>query len=208
MHDLFQMSDLGPLCYYLGIEVRQEPGKITLCQGSYAEKILETAGMGSCNPCHTPVETRLKLGKHNGGDAVDATHYRSVIGSLRYLVNSRPDIAYAVGIVSRYMEAPGVQHWALVKQILPYVRGLSSKGTPVKSGYGCVYRARLSEPALIGYSDSDHAGDVDDRKSTTGTLFFLGSSVITWALQKQKIVALSLCEAEYVAAAVAACQGL
>lgn len=194
------MSDLGLLSYYLGIEVQQEAGKISICQGSYARKILDSAGMGSCNPCHTPAETRSKVGKRNGGDPVDATLYRSVIGSLRYLVNSRPDIAYVVGIASRFMEAPGTQHWALVKQILRYVRGTIS--------YGCVYRAGSGEPVVVGFSDSDHAGDVDERKSTTGTLFFLGSSVISWASQKQKIVALSSCEAEYVAASAAACQGL
>ena len=200
MKELFRMSDLGLLSYYLGIEVRQETDKIVLCQGSYVEKILDAAGMGGCNLCHTPAETRSKIGKRNGGEAIDATLYRSIIGSLRYLVNSRPDIAYAVGIASRFMEAPGKQHWSLVKQILRYVKGTI--------GYGCVYRAGAAEPSLIGYSDSDHAGDVDERKSTSGTLFFLGSSVITWASQKQKIVALSSCEAEYVAASAAACQGL
>uniref|UniRef100_A0ACD5WYF1 Uncharacterized protein n=1 Tax=Avena sativa TaxID=4498 RepID=A0ACD5WYF1_AVESA len=171
MHELFRMSDLGLLSYYLGIEVHQEDGKISLCQRNYAEKILESAGLSNCNSCQIPAETRSKVGKRNGGTAVDATLYRSVIGSLRYLVNTRPDISYAVGIASRFMEAPGTQHWALVKQILWYVRGTL--------GYGCIYRAGASEPVVIGYSDSDHAGDVDERKSTTGTLFFLGSSAVT-----------------------------
>uniref|UniRef100_A0ACD6A2Q2 Uncharacterized protein n=1 Tax=Avena sativa TaxID=4498 RepID=A0ACD6A2Q2_AVESA len=200
MQEMFRMSDLGLLSYYLGIEVKQEVGKILLCQGSYAEKILEAAGMSGCNPSHTPAETKSKIGRRNGGEAVDATLYRSVISSLRYLVNSRPDIAFAVGIASRFMEAPGRQHWGLVKQILRYVRGTI--------GYGCVYRATAIEPKLVGYSDSDHAGDVDERKSTSGTLFFLGSSAVTWTSQKQKVVAISSCEAEYVAASSAACQGL
>lgn len=92
MQELFQMTDLGLLSYYLGIEVKQERGMITACQSSYAAKILEDAGMRDCNPSLTPMEHRLKVVK-NTGEAVDATRYRSIIGSLRYLVNTHPDIA-------------------------------------------------------------------------------------------------------------------
>ena len=106
MHELFEMSDLGLLSYYLGIEVRQEAGTITLCQSAYVGKILEAAGMAGCNSCHTPMENRLKLNKAGIGDVLDATSYRSLVGSLRYLCNTRPDITHAVGMVSRYMEAP------------------------------------------------------------------------------------------------------
>ncbi|XP_040254010.1 secreted RxLR effector protein 161-like [Aegilops tauschii subsp. strangulata] len=140
------------------------------------------------------MEHRLKLVK-NTGEAVDATRYRSIIGSLRYLVNTRPDIAYAVGVASRFMEAPGKQHWAIIRQILRYVRGTLNYGCPYKAGKGT---------GLTGFSDSDHAGDLTDRKSTTGLVFFMGPSVITWSSQKQKIVALSSCEAEYIAAATQA----
>jgi hypothetical protein len=199
MHNLFKMSDLGQLSYYLGIEVKQEKGEITLCQQAYAAKILEKAGMKNCNPCHTPMECRLKLSKDDGAEKVDATMYRSVIGSLRYLVNTRPDIAHAVGIASRYMEAPSTSHWAVVKQILRYLQGTLS--------YGCRYKAG-GETVLTGYSDSDFAGDIDDRKSTMGVVFFLGDNLVTWSAQKQKTVALSSCEAEYVAASTAACQGI
>ena len=201
MHQLFDMSDLGLLSYYLGIEVKQEAGMITLCQSAYAGKILEATGMTGCNTCHTPMENRLKLCKGNADDAVDSTRYRSIVGSLRYLCNTRPDITHAVGMVSRYMEAPTASHWAAVKQILRYVSGTT--------GYGCCYkRGSTTEPVLVGFSDSDLAGDVDDRKSTTGVVFFLNSGIITWTSQKQKVVALSSCEAEYIAAATAACQGV
>ncbi|KAM3197870.1 hypothetical protein ACQJBY_073132 [Aegilops geniculata] len=144
------------------------------------------------------MEHRLKVVK-NTGEAVDATRYRSIIGSLRYLVNTRPDIAYVVGVASRFMEAPGKQHWAIVRQILRYVRGTLNYGCTYKAGEGTV---------LTGFSDSDHAGDLTDRKSTTGLVFFMGPSVITWSSQKQKIVALSSCEAEYIAAATAATQAV
>jgi hypothetical protein len=117
------MSDLGLLSYYLGIEVKQEAGTITLYQKAYVGKILEGAGMAGCNPCHTPMENKLKMNKGRTDDAVDATHFWSIVGSLRYLCNTRPDITHAVGMVSRYMEAPTALHWAAVKQILRYVSG-------------------------------------------------------------------------------------
>lgn len=201
MKDMFSMSDLGLLSYYLGIEVAQAEDGISLCQSAYALKILEKTGMLDCNPCQTPMEERLKLSKNGEGPKVDPTYYRSVVGSLRYLVNTRPDISYAVGVVSRYMESPNSQHMAAVKQILKYIRGTLN--------LGCKYSQNKGEkPSLLGYSDSDHGGDVDDRKSTTGVLYFLGKSPITWLSQKQKVVAISSCEAEYIAAASAACQGL
>lgn len=200
MQRLFAMSDLGLLSYYLGIEVVQNDDGITLCQSAYVAKILQAAGMASCNATHTPMENRLKLGKAEPGAVLDATQYRSVVGSLRYLCNTRPDITFAVGIVSRYLEAPAASHWAAVKQILRYISGTAA--------YGCYYKRGDGAPVLTGFSDSDYAGDIDDRRSTTGVVFFLGSSAITWTSQKQKVVALSSCEAEYVAAASAACQGV
>ena len=201
MKKKFSMSDLGFLSYYLGIEVKQDGNGITLCQSSYAAKILEGAGMRNCNSCETPMECRLKLSKLKSGDPINPTEYRSIIGSLRYIVNTRPDLAFVVGVVSRYMEAPGKEHWAAVKHILRYLKGTM--------GYGCKYeRGAELKPILVGYSDSDYAGDPEDRKSTTGIGYFLGSSLVTWASQKQRIVALSSCEAEYVAAAAAACQGI
>jgi hypothetical protein len=200
MHELFQMSDLGALSYYLGIEVKQEGDRITVSQPSYAKKILQAAGMENCNPCQVPMEHRLKISKQIEGEVIDASKYRSLVESLLYLVNTRPDLSYAVGIVSRYMEAPGKQHWAALKQILRYVQG--------SLDLGCVYKASTGEEEITGYSDSDHAGDIDDRKSTSGLVFFLGSSAVTWASQKQKTVALSSCEAEYMAASTASCQAV
>ena len=118
MGELFQMSDLGLLSYYLGIEVVQAESAITLCQRSYAEKILETAGMTGCNACHTPMECRLKLRKEDDDKPCDSSLYRSIIGSFMYLTHTRPDITYAVGMVSRFMEKPTMTHWTTIKQIL------------------------------------------------------------------------------------------
>ena len=98
----FNMSDLGLLSYYLGIEVKQNAEGITLSQAAYAVKILESVEMKNCNPCATPMEVRLKLSKKKDEEIVDPTTYRSIIGSLSYLVNTRPDLAYAVGVVNRH----------------------------------------------------------------------------------------------------------
>ena len=165
MHQLFNMSDLGLLSSYLWIEVKQREGVITLCQSTYAEKVLEQACMKDCNPSHTTMEHRLQLIKGDTGGGIDVTKYRSVVGSLRYLCNTRPDITHAVGIVSRHMEAPGAPHWAAVKQILRYVRGTS--------GYGCCYKRTMEEAELVGYSDSDLAGEHEWHG-------VLGSNSVSW----------------------------
>jgi hypothetical protein len=197
----FSRSDLGLLSYYLGIQMDQKVGETTLCQGVYTLKILEQAGMKGCNLCHVPMENKLKLSKNDKTELVDKTKYRSIVGSLRYLVNTRPDIAYAVGIVSRYMKEPRASHWAAVKQILRYLARTVN--------FGCVYKKLNStEPMLVGFSDNDLIGDIDDQKSTSGSVFLLGTSLVTWASQKQRVVALSSYEAEYIASASVACQGI
>jgi hypothetical protein len=115
------MSDLGLLTYYLGMEVRQDVNEITICQKAYASKIVEKCNMANCNPTDTPMEQRMKLSSVVKGTEVDVTRYRSIIGSLRYLVNSRPDLEFAVGLVSRFMEAPGKEHCIAVEKIIRYV---------------------------------------------------------------------------------------
>jgi hypothetical protein len=201
MSSRFSMSDLGLLKLYLGIEVDQKPGVITLKQSAFAKKLLEKSGMADCNPVHVPIEPRLKLSQVSPNPPVDITMYRSIVGSLRYLVHTRPDISFAVGFVSRFMETPTTEHLSVVKQILRYIAGTLN--------FGCTYNACKddAEP-LIGFSDADHAGDVDDRKSTTGSLFFYGRCPISWQSQKQKSTALSSCQAEYMAASTTSCQAV
>jgi hypothetical protein len=121
MKSEFKMSDLGSLSFYLGIEVHQEEGKITLSQGAYATKIVENAGLVGCNPCATPMDPRIKLSRDSSATEVDGTAYRSIVGNLRYLVNTRHDIAFSVGYVSRFMERPTEEHLATVKRIIRYV---------------------------------------------------------------------------------------
>lgn len=196
----FEMSDLGLLSYYLGIEVNQKKNSITLSQSGYARKILSQFGMADCNPVKFPMEPKLQLTKEGDGKEVDATEYRRLIGCLRYLTHTRPDIDYAVGVVSRYMEKPTVMHYQAIKHILRYVQGTIN--------HGVIYCNRFGEEDLVGFTDSDLAGDVNDRKSTGGMSFYYGENLITWASQKQKTVALSSCEAAFMAATAAACQAL
>jgi hypothetical protein len=125
------MSDLGHLSLYLGIEVHQDKGKITLSQSAYATRIVERVGLSRCNPSATPTDPRLKLSRDNTVALVDVTEYKSLVGSLRYLVNTRSDLAYSVGFVSRFMEKPTEEHMVAVKRIIRYVAGTLK--------FGCQY---------------------------------------------------------------------
>ncbi|KAJ3686893.1 hypothetical protein LUZ61_016057 [Rhynchospora tenuis] len=187
----FEMTDLGLMKYFLGLEVRQENAGIFVSQEAYAKEILKKYKMDECNPVSTPMELGAKLSKFEGGDRVDASKYRSLVGSLRYLTCTRPDIAYSVGVVSRFMEEPKYSHWKAIKRILRYIKGTEALG---------LFYSNSEEYKLMGYSDSDWCGDVDDRKSTSGYVFYMGDTAFTWASKKQPIVTLSTCEAEYVAA--------
>ena len=158
MKNQFEMSDLGLLTSYLGIEVKQERGKIQLSQKSYALRILKQSGMSECNPAHTPIESRCKFGKESH-PRVNPTTYRSLMESLRYLTHRRPDLLFSVGYLSRYMENPTTEHMSAVKRILRYVKGTLD--------LGLVYEKNEADIKLVAYSDSDYAGDPDDRKSTT-----------------------------------------
>lgn len=200
MASKFDMCDLGKLTYYLGLEVHQGDGYIQLNQKGYAKKILKKAGMLHCNPSKVPMHPKDIVNKDEGGTEVNPTDFKSVVGGLRYLCHTRPDIAYSVGIVSRFMEHPTLLHQAAAKRILRYVQGTLD--------LGLIYSRDSDNKVLIGYSDSDLAGNVEDRKSTGGMVFYLNRSLITWASQKQKSVALSSCEAEFMAATAAACQAV
>ncbi|XP_074377069.1 secreted RxLR effector protein 161-like [Apium graveolens] len=123
-----------------------------------------------------------------------------MVGRLRYLVHTWPDISYAVGMVSRYMERPTILHQNVVKRILRYIKGTLD--------YGLIYSKQGGNNILTVYLDSDLTGNIDDRRSTGGIVFYLNENMITWMSQKQKCVALSSCEAEFMVATAAACQGM
>lgn len=199
MSSKFEMTDLGKLTYYLGIEVKYENNVILLHQEAYARKVLKEAGMEFCNPTHVPMNPNERLTLAEDEADVEATKYRKIVGCLRYMLHTRPDMAFSVGMVSRYMQTPKVSHLAAIKQILRYLKGTVSYGLSYKKG---------GMDVLTGYSDSSHNIDDDDGRSTSGHVFYLGESPITWCSQKQSTVALSSCEAEYMAANSAACQAV
>ncbi|KAG6470837.1 hypothetical protein ZIOFF_071917 [Zingiber officinale] len=196
----FEMSDLGLLSYYLGIEVEQQKSRILLRQSTYAKKILSQFKMADCNATKHPMEPKTQLHKDLEGTPVDATEYRCVIGCLRYLLHTRPDLSYPVGMASRYMERLTTMHHKVVKQILRYLKGTIH--------FGLTYIKGPQEISIFGYSDSDLAGDLDGRKSTSGMTFYFNESLVSWNSQKHKTVALSSCEAEFIAATTAACHAL
>jgi hypothetical protein len=181
MKATFQMSDLELLSFYLGIEVHRDDSGITLQQTAYAKRVVELARLTDCNPALTLMEERLKLSRDSTTEEVDATQYRRLVGSLRYLVHTRPDLAFSVSYVSRFMQRPMTEHQQAVKRIIHYVVGTLDLYYPRCPG----------EAHLVRYSDSDHVGDIDTSKSISGILFFFGKCLISWQSVKQQVVALS-----------------
>ncbi|KAK2426944.1 putative mitochondrial protein [Trifolium repens] len=171
--------------------IKQMEDTIFICQSKYARNIVRKFGMDNASHKRTPAPTHLKLTKDEQGVGVDQSLYRSMIGSLLYLTASRPDITFVVGVCARYQAEPKVSHLNQVKRILKYVNGTCD--------YGMMY-SHCEDSNLCGYCDADWAGSADDRKSTSGGCFFLGSNLISWFSKKQNCVALSTAEAEYVAA--------
>ncbi|WVZ84035.1 LOW QUALITY PROTEIN: hypothetical protein U9M48_031113, partial [Paspalum notatum var. saurae] len=196
----FKMSDLGLLSYYLGIEVRQGKHAIELCQSAYAQKLLERAGLKGCNPTQVPMQEKPKLSKNSTEEKVDATLYRSLSGGLRYFNSHTARYLFCCRIY--LWRTPHKNHMAAVKHLLRYIAGSCELGLAYPR------RKKNSDLHLIGFSDSDMGEDLDGRTSTSGMVFFLETCPISWQSQKQKIVALSTCEAEYIAGAAAACQGV
>ncbi|GAU49301.1 hypothetical protein TSUD_367130 [Trifolium subterraneum] len=198
----FEMTDLGHMTYFLGIEFLRTGQGILMHQTKYAKEILKKFEMDKCNSALSPTEPRLQLSKSTEEEDVDPTSYKQLIGSLRYLCNTRPDLAYSVGIVSRFMDRPKSSHLIAVKRILRYVKGTID--------YGVLFHAsdKKNECKLMGYTNSNWCGDVEDRKSTAGYIFYFGEAPISWCSKKELVVALSSCEAEYIAASLNTSQAI
>ena len=191
MKDKFEMTDLGLLNSYLGMEVRQSSANIFLSQRAYTDHILKVFKMNDCNAIKTPMEVHLKLQREAEGKLVKSTSFRSLIGSLWYLMNTRPDITYSVCYLSRFMDKPSSEHLVAAKRILRYLKGTMN--------FGILYKRGDKDMKITGYSDSDFAGDINDMKSTLGQILFMGGLPFTWNSVKQRVVALSTCEAEFIA---------
>lgn len=195
----FEMSDLGRLTYYLGIEVVQHENGITLCQERYAKKILEDTKMSECNAVHSPTESGLRVSKCQEEPAIDEREYRRNIGCLRYLLHTRPYLSFCIGVFSRYMHSPRETHGAALKQILRYLQGTLK--------HSLVFN-RCANTKLVGFSDSSQNVDEDDGRSTSGHIFYYSDSHISWCSTKKETVALFSCESEFMAETEAAKQAI
>lgn len=193
----FKMKDLGVLSWFLGIQFRCERDCIEMNQTQYVERILSKFKMSDCKPKAVPCELGAnKACESNGSEFENASLYREIVGSLIYLMTcTRPDLCYVVTYLSQHLSKPLKTHYGMAKQVLRYL-----KGTPCRP----LRFIKGSQPKLMGYSDSDWAMS-SDRRSISGYAFKLcnESSLISWKTRKQSIVALSTCEAEYVALATA-----
>ncbi|GKB08228.1 putative ribonuclease H-like domain-containing protein, partial [Tanacetum coccineum] len=188
----FEMSAMGELTFFLGLQVKQKPDGIFISQDKYVQDMLKKFDMESVRTATTPYEASKPKSKDEPDDAVNVHLYRSMIGSLMYLTASRPDIMFAVSACSRHQVTPLTSNLNAVKKIFKYLKGQPKLG---------LWYPRDSPFVLEAYSDSDYAGSHGDRKSTTGGCQFLGRRLISWQCKKQTIVATSSTEAEYVAAA-------
>ncbi|XP_013624365.1 PREDICTED: uncharacterized mitochondrial protein AtMg00810-like [Brassica oleracea var. oleracea] len=160
------MSDLGKLTYYLGIEVTQGADGIRIKQRGYVQGILVKTKMESCNYTHVPMHTSLKISKAEEEPEIDATSYQSTIGCLKYLLYTQSDLAFSVGVLSRYMQSPRESHGKAVKHLLGYIKGTTKHGLFFKLN---------GTTKITCYNHNSHSIDIDDGRSTTRFMFYLGT---------------------------------
>lgn len=189
----FDMKDLGEANVILGMKITRTESGITLDQSHYIEKILKRYNYFDRRPACTPSDPQVKLLKNNGV-AVRQKEYASIIGSLRYATDcTRPDIAYAVGVLCRFTSCPGPEHWDAIERVMRYLKKTSNLG---------IHYERF--PAIIeGYSDADWNSFSDDSKATSGYVFCIAGGAVSWRSKKQTILTHSTMEAELVALAAA-----
>ena len=198
LNSQFQMKDMGELHYCLGITIERDKTEksIRLHQKQYIPIMMRKFKLEDAKPMSTPADPNVKLCKDDGvSKAVDSTSYQSMLGSLLYaFITTRPDISQASAVVSKYNLNPSEAHLNALKRILRYLKGTLD----------ITLRCRKSDKdEVLGYSDADYAGDMDDRHSTIGNLFLMSGGPISWYSKKQPIVTLSTAEAEYVALSTA-----
>ena len=185
----FEMSMVGELNYFLGLQVKQQKDRIFISQEKYAKNLVKRFGLDSKKHASTIMISSTKLNTNPAGVEVDPTLYRSIISSLLYLTASRADVSFSVGVCARFQVALKESHMTAVKRIIRYVYGTSDYG---------IWYSRDSNDCLAGYLDADWAGCVDDRKSTSGRCFYLENNLVSLMSMKENSVSLSTVEAEYI----------
>ena len=207
LEDKFTISEFGKLRWFLGMRIRCDDGFVSVNQEDYIKQMLLRYGMSECKPIGTPGVSNAKLSRADSPEADSEDHremakydYRGLVGCLNYLsTTTRPDVAYMAHLLSRYLHNPGKSHWIAAKHVLRYLQATKKQEL--------VYRRTGDDIDLHAYSDSDYAGDVDTRRSTSGLCVFMsrGSAAISWQSKLQSTVAVSTAEAE-INAAVASVQ--
>ncbi|GKA14009.1 retrovirus-related pol polyprotein from transposon TNT 1-94 [Tanacetum coccineum] len=189
MHDEFEMSMMGELNFFLGLQIKQMEDGIFFNQSKYIKEMLKKFGLEDSKPMKTPMSSDTKLIKDEKSESVDSTKYRGMIGSLLYLTASRPDIMFSVCLCARFQEAPKTSHLEAVKRIFRYIKGTTHLGLWYPKGSGI---------ETVVYADSDHAGGRDyvDRKSTSGICTFVGCCLTSWFSKKQTALAISTTKAK------------
>ncbi|KAK0606996.1 hypothetical protein LWI29_007530 [Acer saccharum] len=182
----FEVKDLGDLKYFLGMEFARSKSGIFISQRKYIIDLLGETGMTGCSAAETPIEPNLKLEAAKPENQVDREQYQRLVGKLIYLAHTRPDISFAVNMVSQFMHSPGPEHNEVVLRILRYL-----KGTP---GKGLLFANRGHFQVEV-FTDADWVGSVTDRRSTSGYCTFVGGNLVTWRSKKQGVVARSSAEA-------------
>ncbi|WKA00225.1 hypothetical protein VitviT2T_018605 [Vitis vinifera] len=196
----FEMKDLGHLKYFLGIEVSRSSEGIFLSQRKYALDLLQETRMSGCQPVNTPIEEGMKLCVEPNQVSTDKGRYQRLVGRLMYLAHTRPDLAYALSVVSQYMHNPGEQHMNAVMRILRYLKNAPGKGI--------LFTKNVDHQSIKVYTDVDWVGAVDNRRSTSGYFTFIGGNLVTWKSKKQNVVARSSAEAEFRGMALRLCEAL
>jgi hypothetical protein len=184
----FRMTDLGNAALYLGAEIQWRDDGILLTQAAYIQKLLNKFGLSNCNSSLLPMDPSLHLQRIMDTSKVDAELYRSLVGSLIYVTNTRPDVCYAVSCVARYMTSPEQAHFQAAKRILRYLKGTMNHGLLFPSSTTIAFHT---------FTDADWGRDLDSRRSTSGILHKLGGAPIFWSSKLQPTVSLSSTEAEY-----------
>uniref|UniRef100_A0A2N9GHA6 Reverse transcriptase Ty1/copia-type domain-containing protein n=1 Tax=Fagus sylvatica TaxID=28930 RepID=A0A2N9GHA6_FAGSY len=183
----FELKDLGPLRYFLGLQIEYKKVGLFVHQHKYLTDFLHKFHMTECKAATTPIAPTPSLSTTTTDLLSDPTPYRSLVGALQYATFTRPDIAFAVNRVCQFMHQPSTLHFAAAKRILRYLKGTLDKGVLFQAG----------PLALTAFTDADWAGDASDRRSTSGIVVFLGNNPITWLSKKQHTVSRSSTEAEY-----------
>lgn len=188
---IFKMKDLGPAKFFLGVEFKRLEDGLELNQRKFTRELLARFNMLESKLVSTPMTPNDDFSEDS--PLPSSIPYKEAIGGLLYLyTRTRPDIAQAVGMLSRKSSKPSTADWRGVKRVMRYLSGTE--------GYGLKFRYRKTDaPDLLAYSDADWTGDVADRKSTSGMVLMVNGSVIAWASRKQTSIALSSTESEYIA---------